>query len=210
MPKTSPFNNYSAEYEDWFLKNPIVFQSELIAVRKAMPNIGDGIEIGIGSGIFAKELGITEGVEPSEAMRQKAKEKGINAIAGVAENLPYSDNSKDFAVMITSICFVDDVNISFKEISRVLKSSGKLIIAFVDKNSPVGKMYSVNKDKSLFYKDAIFRGTEELQAILKSEGFDIENTYQTIIGDMSNITEVQDVVKGYGQGSFVVIEAKKC
>ncbi|MDA3780631.1 MAG: class I SAM-dependent methyltransferase [Bacteroidales bacterium] len=191
MPKTTAFDNYSDEYENWFTRNHFVFQSELEAVKKAMLDTGDGIEIGIGSGIFAKQLGIKEGVEPSDAMRKKAVEKGINAINGVAENLPYDDNSKDFVVMITSICFVDDINKSFKEISRVLKSNGSLILAFVDKDSPVGKMYLENKDKSLFYKDALFRGTEELYEVLKSEGFTIENTYQTIIGEIEKIDNIQ-------------------
>lgn len=209
MPKTIPFDNYSDEYENWFVKNHYIFQSELEALKKAIPNFGDGIEIGIGSGIFAEQLGIKEGVEPSEAMRLKAVEKGIDAVNGVAENLPYANNSKDFALMVTSICFVDNINKSFKEINRVLKKNGRLIIAFVDKDSPVGKMYSENKDKSLFYKDAIFRGTEELYEILKMEGFTLENTYQTIIGEMDEISKIQDVKNGYGQGSFVVIEAKK-
>ena len=141
MPKISPFENYPDEYDNWFVINKHAFQSELNAIKKVMPSRGKGIEIGVGSGIFAEPLGITEGIEPSRVMREKAKQRNINAIDAVAENLPYPDSSMDFALMVTTICFVDDIYRSFNEAYRVLKNAGNLIIGFVDKNSPIGKLY---------------------------------------------------------------------
>ncbi|MCK4464750.1 MAG: class I SAM-dependent methyltransferase, partial [Bacteroidales bacterium] len=204
-----PFDNYSDEYDHWFVINKHVFQSELNAIKKVLPNLGKGVEIGVGSGIFAEPLGITEGVEPSRAMRKKAKKRNINVIDAVAENLPYPDKSIDFALMITTICFVDDIYKSFNEVNRTLMDTGRLIIGFVDKNSPVGKKYLEHKDESIFYKDALFYGTEELYGILKNTGFEIEDTYQTVFGEIEKINKIQDVLKGYGQGSFIVIKAKK-
>ncbi len=40
-------------------------------------------------------------------------------------------------------------------------------------------------------------------------GFKISNTYQTVFGEIDEINEVQNVLVGYGKGSFVVIEAQK-
>ena len=209
MPKTEAFDNNLEEYEKWFVDNHFVFQSELNAIKKTLPENGDAIEVGIGSGIFAAPLGIKEGIDPSEAMREKAKKRKINAVDAVAENLPYSDKSKDFALMVTTICFVDDIYKSFKEVHRVLKDDGYFITGFVDKNSPVGKFYLEHKDENVFYKDATFYGTKELFGILKDTGFEIENTYQTVFGKLDEINKVQDTLTGYGQGSFVVIKAKK-
>jgi len=206
MPKTKPFDNHLKEYEIWFVDNYFVFQSELNAIKKVIPHGKIGIEIGIGSGIFAKPLGIDKGIDPSRAMRQKAKERNINAIA---ENLPYSDRSKDFAIMVTKICFVDDIYKSFREANRVLKDTGNLIIGFVDKDSQVGKTYLEHKNESIFYKDAIFFGTKELFGISKNTGFEVEKTYQTIFGNLNEIDKVQEVLTGYGKGSFVVIKARK-
>ena len=185
MPKTAPFDNYSDEYEDWFIINKYAFQSELNAIKIAFPDNGDVVEIGIGSGIFAAPLGIKEGIEPSEAMREKAKKRGVRVMDAVAEDLSYADKSKDAVLMVTTICFVDDIYKSFQEVHRVLK------------------------DDSLFYKDAIFFGTEELYEILMETGFKISNTYQTVFGEIDEINEVQNVLVGYGKGSFVVIEAQK-
>ena len=209
MPKTKPFDNHLKEYERWFVDNHYVFQSELNAVRKVLPNKGKGIEIGIGSGIFAEPLGIDEGIEPSKAMREKAKKRNIKVIDAVAENLPYPDSCIDFALMITTICFVDDIYKSFSEVNRILKDNCNLIIGFVDKKSPVGEIYLEHKDENVFYKDATFYGTEELFGILKNTGFKIESIYQTVFGKLDEINTVQEVLTGYGQGSFVVIKAQK-
>jgi len=209
MSKTRPFDQYTDEYEAWFVNNKYVFQSELNAIKKALPDKGDAIEVGIGSGIFAAPLGIREGVDPSEAMREKAKKRGIRVMDAVAENLPYADQSKDVVLMVTTICFVDDIYKSFREVHRVLKDGGYFIIGFVDKNSLVGKFYLGQKDENVFYEDAIFWGTEELYEILKDTGFKINNTFQTVFGKIEEINKVQDVLVGYSQGGFVVIKAQK-
>jgi len=209
MPKTEPFDNYSDEYDNWFIINKYAFLSELNAVNRALPPKGNIIEIGIGSGIFAEPLGIKEGVEPSAAMRDKARGKGIKVIDATGEELPYTDKSKDAALMITTICFVDDVYKSFQEVYRVLKDDGHFIIGFVDKESPIGKLYLKEKDRSLFYKKATFFGTEELFEILKDTGFEVVDTFQTIFGRIDEIASKQKTLAGYGQGSFIVIKAQK-
>jgi ubiquinone/menaquinone biosynthesis C-methylase UbiE len=126
----------------------------------------------------------------------------------VAEKLPYADASVSGAVIITTICFVDDIYQSFREVHRILKNDGFLILGYVDKDSPVGKEYLKHKDESLFYKEATFFGTEELYEILHQTGFKMIETCQTIFGKVEDISEVQPVINGFGQGSFVVIKAQ--
>jgi ubiquinone/menaquinone biosynthesis C-methylase UbiE len=209
MPKIEAFQKYTSDYDNWFVINRFAFLSEIEAVKKTLPQTEGVIEIGIGSGIFAEPLGIEEGVDPSEAMRQKAVQKGLKVLDAVAEHLPYPDSSLNGAVMITSICFVDDIYQSFKEAHRVLQNDGFLILGFVDKDSPVGKEYLKYKDQSMFYKEATFFGTEELFEILMKTGFRVEKTWQTIFGKVEEINEKQPVIEGFGEGSFVVIKALK-
>jgi len=114
MSKTKPFDKYSDEYERWYVDNHYVFQSELNAIKMAVPAMGKGVEIGVGTGVIAEPLGIKEGAEPSKAMGEKAKKRNIKVIDAVAKKLPYPDKSKDFALMIITICFVDDIFRSFK------------------------------------------------------------------------------------------------
>ena len=209
MAKTEPFDNFLNEYEQWFIENNYVYESELQAIRQLLPTKGRGIEVGIGSGLFAKPLGITEGCDPSANMLNQATERGLEVTKGVAENLPYMDESVDYALMVTAICFVDNVDKTFKELHRTIKPNGSVVMAFVDKNSPVGKIYQKEKDKSIFYKDATFFSTKELSDMFVKNGFTIVDTVQTVYGMVNEITEVQQTQKGYGEGSFVVIKAQK-
>lgn len=209
MPKIEAFQKYMNEYDNWFVINRLAFLSELEAIKKALPHTEGIVEIGIGSGIFAEPLGIKEGIDPSKAMRQKAEQKGLKVLDAVAEKLPYKDASVNGAVMITSICFVDDVYQSFKEAYRVLKNNGFIILGFVDKDSSVGKEYLKFKEKSMFYKEATFFGTEKLFEVLKQSGFHIEETWQTVFGKVEEVKETQPVIEGFGEGSFVVIKARK-
>ena len=209
MPKTEPFDKHLDLYEEWFVANRFVYESELAAVRQLIPREGKGVEIGVGSGLFAAPLGISTGVEPSEKMAAKARERGITVVKGVAEALPFDDDFFDHALMVTTICFVDDVERSLHEVNRILKKEGVFILAFVDKESPVGKVYQAMKEKSLFYRPATFFSTEELLEALHKTGFREERIVQTVFGMLDEVKEVQPVREGYGEGSFVVIRAGK-
>jgi SAM-dependent methyltransferase len=209
MAKTKPFDEHLSEYEQWFADNHFAFESELEAIRKVIPKKGKGIEIGIGSGIFAVPLGITDGIEPSVIMREKARERGLHVIDGIAENLPISDGSYDFVLMVTTICFVDDLSRSFAEAHRILRHGGLLILGFVDKESTVGKLYLSMKEKSLFYRDALFYSTEEVYKNLWENNFTVSSTFQTVFGTLNEVVEIQKHENGHGKGSFVVVKAKK-
>ncbi len=66
----NPFEAISKEYDQWFDDNKVTFLSELAAVKYFLPKQGKGLEIGIGTGRFAMELGIKYGIEPSETIEQ--------------------------------------------------------------------------------------------------------------------------------------------
>ena len=206
MPKTESFEKYSDAYDEWFKKNFDLYEAELEAIRQLIPPPGsEGMEVGVGSGKFAAPLGIKIGVEPSEKMAIKARMQGINVYPGVAEELPFSDGRFDFVLMVTTICFVDDVIKSFREAFRVLKPSGCIIVGFVDKESELGRQYADKREKSKFYKDATFFSTQEVLRYLKEAGFGTVKIKQTLIPGESQET----ILDGYGKGAFVVIRSVK-
>jgi len=209
MALTKPFDENIEQYENWFIENEFVYQSELNAIKTLIPSDKKGIEIGIGSGLFAKPLGIKDGIEPSAKMRKLAQKRGLHVIGGVGEELPLSSEIYDFALMVTTICFLDDVSKSFKEIKRILKPHGSFIIAFVDKDSPLGKVYQKHKNENLFYRSATFYSTEDVKKLLTNHRFRINKIVQTVFGDLSKINSTHKNMEGYGKGGFVCIEAKK-
>ncbi len=209
MPRVEPFEKHTNQYEQWFEKNRFAYESELQAVKTLLPKSGTGIEIGVGTGRFAAPLGIKLGVEPSREMGNIARQKGIEVLDGVAEELPFDDAQFDFALMVTTICFLDDIEESFKEAFRVLKTNGNLIIGFVDRKSPVGMMYEKHKDENVFYKGATFLSVDEVVSFLKKAGFKDFTFSQTIFSHLNEINNVEPVKEGYGEGSFVVISGVK-
>jgi ubiquinone/menaquinone biosynthesis C-methylase UbiE len=209
MSGRSVFEAESDRYEAWFQDHAFAYESELQAIRELLPGIGKGLEIGVGSGLFAAPLGITQGIDPSSAMLHKARQRGIDVIQGVAENLPYKDAEFDFALMVTTVCFLDDLELAFREAFRVLKPQGSFLIGFVDKNSPIGKSYEERKQESLFYRDATFYAVDELLLYLTSTGFEKFSFRQTLFCPVSNMRERAPIKDGYGEGSFLVIKAEK-
>ena len=206
MPKIEPFEKHSDAYDEWFNKNYDLYEAELEAIRQLIPPPGaEGMEVGVGSGKFAAPLGIKIGVEPSEKMAIKARMKGINVYSGVAEELPFSDGRFDFILMVTTICFVDDVIKSFRESFRVLKPGGWIIVGFVDKESELGRQYANKREKSVFYKEATFFSTQEVLKYLKEAGFGILKIRQTLIpGELP-----ETILDGFGKGAFIVIKGVK-
>ena len=206
MAKTAPFDKQANDYDAWFEKHPDLYQAELEAVRSLIPASGSGVEIGVGSGRFAAPLGIPIGVEPAPRMAEMARHRGIKIVPGMAENLPFADSSFDFAVMVTVVCFLDDVARAFREACRILKPNGTLVIGFIDRESELGRQYSQRKEQSRFYHDATFYSADELEMLLTKAGFSDFAYRQTLLpGETTSRT----VHEGHGSGGFVVIQARK-
>ena len=209
MAKIEPFEKHKVKYEEWFEKNEFAYKSELQAVRYLLPKKGTGVEIGVGTGRFAEPLGIRVGVEPSKAMRKVAQKRGIEVIDGVAEALPFEDCLFDFALMVTTICFVDDIEASFKEAFRVIKPAGFFINGFVDRKSSLGRFYQKHRAKNVFYKIATFYSVDDVIPYMKKAGFRNLTFTQTIFHTLEEIKEVEAMKEGYGKGSFVVVSGMK-
>jgi len=206
MAKIAPFENHTEEYDNWFDNNPVKYQAELNALISVMPHSSNGLEIGIGSGKFAKPLGIHMGVDPSVKMAKKSKSLGLSVVLGVAEKLPFISKSFDFVLMVTTLCFVDDINKTFQESYRVTKQNGFIILGFIDKESELGKIYRQNQEKSRFYNIATFFSTQEILEHLTQAGFHKFQIKQTIFPGKNQTLKIEN---GFGCGSFVVIKAQK-
>lgn len=144
------FQEKAQSYDQWFVENEALFQSEKEAVKKMMPAREDlaapAIEIGVGTGLFASALGIEEGLEPSEDMGRVARQRGIRVIQSPAETMPMASESYGMALMVTVDCFLADVEQAFSEVNRILVPGGWFVIAFLDRETPLGQIYQANKD----------------------------------------------------------------
>lgn len=208
MANPSPFDTQSARYDDWFKHNAHAYQSELLALRALMQHDGLSIEIGVGSGRFAAPLGIAFGLDPSAPMLKRAAARGISVVQGVAEALPFVDDCFDYVVMVTVLCFVTSPQQTLREVHRVLKPHGELVLAFIDRNSTLGHVYEQRKSDSDFYRDARFYSASEVLPLLRQTGFMPRDWRQTLTRPA--IDAVEPAQTGYGSGAFVVVRAGVC
>lgn len=96
------------------------------------------LDVGCGDGVLAEELARygaqVTGVDASEAMvaaaRKRAERHGdrISFEVARAEALPFETGRFDVVVAITVLCFVENAGGALREMSRVLKPDGHLII----------------------------------------------------------------------------------
>jgi ubiquinone/menaquinone biosynthesis C-methylase UbiE len=205
MPKIEAFEKYAGQYEEWFERNRDLYRAELKAVQELMPFFDKGLEIGVGTGRFAAPLNIKFGMEPSPKMAERAEQRGIRVIEGTAEELPFTDEEFDLVLMVTTICFVDDIPQSFREAFRVLQKDGHFLLGLIDKDSYLGRKYQIRRDRSRFYREAVFVSAREILKEMRKTGFGALEIRQALLPD-----EPPDVIKnGAGIGSFAVVRGQK-
>ena len=208
MPRDDVFGNLMDDYEAWFLRHAVAYASELRAVRKVLPK-GKVLEVGVGTGRFSAPVGVPFGLDPSLPMLRLARRRGIRVAAAVGESLPIKTGALDGVLFITTLCFLEDPEGSLLEARRAMKPGGILICAFVDARSPLGKEYAGKKEWSRFNKEARFFGVEEVHALVEKAGFSIRGVFQTLFKPLEKLVEPEDPRPGYGDGSFVVLQAVK-
>jgi len=203
MSNISSFNAHHHQYDQWFVNNRAAYYSELLAVRAMLPYQGKGLEIGVGTGRFAGPLGVRFGIEPAGEMLKYSAERGVDAVQGLAEDLPFGDSVFDYILMVTTLCFFDDVPAVLAETRRILKQGGLLVVGFINRNSDLGRYYQHHKEESAFYRDASFFSAEEVGVLLSEAGFLKPRWCQTLYKSIDEAREIEPLRPGYGQGAFV-------
>ena len=205
LPGITVFDRFAQEYDHWFVENSFAYLSEVGSIRRFIPDTGLGVEIGAGTGRFSIPFGIKIGIEPSDGMARLAQSRGLFIIRALAEELPFADGTIDYVLMVTVICFLTDLPTAIKEIRRVLKPGGRLIIGFIDRESRLGRNYESMKDSSRFYKWAAFYSVSQVMDVLTAVGFSDFQVCQTIFTNPGDMVRCDPVCEGHGEGSFVVL-----
>jgi len=89
------------------------------------------LDVGCGTGgnleMLAK-FGAAEGVDVSDDALEFCRKKGLKTHKGLAERLPFADESFDVVTALDVVEHLDDDVAGLKEINRVLKTGGKTLI----------------------------------------------------------------------------------
>lgn len=207
MARSGPYETHSDRYDRWFPRHEAAYLSELLAVRALLPVGGRGLEIGVGTGRFAVPLGVEVGLDPAAAMLRRARARGIKAVRGIAEALPFADGCFDYALMVVVLSFLDDAPAGLAEARRVLRPGGALVVGFIDKDSPSGSDYLARHAHRLFFREASFYAADEAAQLLAGAGFRDPRWVQTLFERPEEMTRIEPLQPGHGSGAFVVVKA---
>ncbi len=145
------FDEYAATYDAWFLDNPNVLESEVRLVASTLRNAGRVLSVGCGSGLFEKimrdEFGITvtDGVEPSPAMAEIARKRGMDVTEATAEEFDYPAGEYDTILFNGSPSYITDLDTVLSKVYAALKPGGRVVLVDVPKESTYGLMYNLAK-----------------------------------------------------------------
>jgi len=209
VPRAEPFVRHHQRYDQWFERHWAAYHSELLAVRALLPWRGCGLEIGVGTGRFAAPLGVEFGIDPAAEMLGYARARGVRVAGAVAEALPFANAVFDYALIVTTLCFVEDATAMLAEARRVLRPRGELVIGFIDRTSDLGRHYLAHQAESEFYREATFYSADEVQQLLRDTGFMAPVWAQTLFKPLDESREIEAVRDGRGQGAFVVVKARR-
>lgn len=89
------------------------------------------LDVGCGTGAnleMLAQFGASEGVDVSDDALEFCRKKGLKVHKGLAESLPFEDESFDVVTALDVVEHLDDDVSGLKEMHRVLKTGGKTLI----------------------------------------------------------------------------------
>ncbi len=174
-----------------------------------VPWQGRGLEVGVGSGRFAALPGVQVGVDPPPAMLALARSRGVETVEGAGEQLPFPDASFDHALVVTTVCFVDSPARMLAEARRMLKPGARLVIGFIDRDSPLGQDYLAHQAENMFYPQATFYSADEVERLRREAGFVVGTWVQTLAQLLAETREIELLRADHGECAFVVVAATR-
>ncbi len=220
----SVFEESAEDFDKWFSKNKIVFESEFLAEKHFLSNPKNSVSIGVGSGLFASRLGIEYGVESSKEMAKLAEKRGIKVKIGTAEKVPFEDERFDTVLLSTILSYVDDPQKAVSEAYRILKHNGYIVVSFLAREGSYALMYDLaylrGKHDSetapkypypvKFIKDTHWHSTKEVSNLLKKAGFVDLKYVQTFTKHPKYTNDkLEEPIEGYQKGDYIVIQGRK-
>ncbi|MDL1964327.1 MAG: class I SAM-dependent methyltransferase [Deltaproteobacteria bacterium] len=180
----------AVNYDQWYDKSQNRFAADLefrlmLDMLKPMDG-GSLLDIGCGTGanlvpFLDRKLQIT-GIDPSQYMLDIAFEKvghHVDLHRGFAEDLPFDDNSFNYACFITTLEFVEDPKKAIEEACRVAKD--RIFIGVLNRYALKGIQLRL---KGIFtksiYNRAQFFSVWELKKIIRAILGDVSVSWRTV------------------------------
>jgi ubiquinone/menaquinone biosynthesis C-methylase UbiE len=207
-----PFDSLAAKYDSWYDgKGRMAFAIELAALRPLLAELPKPwLEVGVGTGRFAQALGIPLGIDPSPALLDVARQRGIEALYGEGEELVFRAGSIGTVFLLTTWEFLSDPPKVLRECRRVLKAGGRLVNAYLDRDGKWGTSYAQRGRRGHpLFSHAHFDAYEDVKRLTEQAGFEVLSTVSTLFPGPGETVTMEEARPGFVRGaSFVVLVAR--
>jgi len=182
--KVQLFDEWPEAYDKWFT-TPIgslvrKYETELV-LDQLKPKGGEIIlDAGCGTGIFtldillrgSKVIGLDISLPMLIQAGKKLKGYPFQMILGDMLNLPFPENFFDKVFTVTALEFIEDAKDAVKELFRVTKRRGRIVVATLNSLSPWAlRRMAEAKERHTIFEKVIFRSPDELRSLATMEGF---------------------------------------
>lgn len=177
MASWQAFDVAAAAYDRWY-ETPLgsfidrVERQALLGLLEPRPGTLI-VDVGSGTGRYARELTSIGarclGIDPSSEMVAVARRKGGGAgyVLGVAERLPVVSHAADAVLFVTTLEFVDNVEVALGEAVRAAKPGGRLVIGALHAR---GLWAAQRRRGTGIWKEARFFERSDLKSRLAAHG----------------------------------------
>ncbi|MBN9264683.1 MAG: methyltransferase domain-containing protein [Hyphomicrobium sp.] len=159
---------------------------EEVIVALVEPVFGKRVlDVGCGDGLLsarlAQEGAQIIGIDNDPRMLDAARRRAGGAkfrptfVGGSAEALPFPDGLFDIVVAITVLCLLSDPEKAFREMSRVLRPGGRIVIGELGRHSLwAAKRRVAGWFGSITWRSARFRTSGDLKELAQAAGLEVE------------------------------------
>jgi ubiquinone/menaquinone biosynthesis C-methylase UbiE len=99
----------------------------------------DVLEVGCGTGLVLQRIAgfarRAKGVDLSEGMLARARERGLDVVVGSATALPFGDDEFDVTCSFKVLAHIPDIQLALAEMARVTKPGGVILAEFYNPHS---------------------------------------------------------------------------
>jgi len=217
--KSQIFDEWPEKYDQWFT-TPIgslvkKVEGELLLDLLNPARTERILDAGCGTGVFthdmlfcgAKVIGLDVSLPMLMRARQKARGFDFQGAAADILNLPFPENCFDKVISVTALEFIADGEKAVRELFRVTRKSGVIVVATLNSLSPwaTRRKEAAQRGHTLFQK-VVFRSPDELASLAPVPGITRTGVFFRKEEDANSAASIEREGrrKGLNTGAFLV------